>query len=46
MPKFVDGWGILDTQVFGVSLLLNSLWRAIYRGGIWGKIIAAKYLRK
>lgn len=44
-PKYVDGWGTMDSCVFGVSLLLKSLWQALFGGGIWGQIIAAKYLR-
>lgn len=45
-PKSIDGWGILDTQFFGVSLLLKSLCSALFGGGIWGQIITTKYLKK
>ena len=44
-PKGLDGWGILDTQVFNCALLSKSFWRAISCPGLWNDVIKAKYIQ-
>lgn len=44
IPIESGGWGILDMEVFGNSLIIKSLWRCLQGKGKWHEIINQKYL--
>ena len=44
LPKDRGGWGILDMEIFGNSLIIKSLWRCLHGKGKWHDIIKHKYL--
>ena len=43
--KGAGGWGILNIEIFGKSLLMRSMWRSIHNDGIWRDIIRYKYMK-
>lgn len=44
-PKKIGGWGLLQHQSFGTTLLTKTFWRAITGKGIWQDIVHSKYLQ-
>jgi len=45
-PMELGGWGILNTRIFGWSLLLKSLWWAHFGTNICAEIIKEKYHKR
>jgi len=43
-PKHLGGWGFQNLFLFNHALETNSLWRALFKEGIWKKLIKDKYL--
>ena len=43
--KRTMGWGLLNVEQYGKSLLLKSRWRSFQLEGIWSDIIRFKYLK-
>ena len=44
LPKDRGGWGILDMELVGHSLIIKSLWRCLHGKGKWQDIIKHKYM--
>lgn len=44
-PRKMGGWGIINLKLFGASLLMKSLWRAIFGPSTWCKVIKQKYMK-
>jgi len=45
LPKRKGGWGIKNLMWFRTTLRLKTFWRGIQHGGIWRKVLLAKYLK-
>lgn len=44
LPIDRGGWGILDVEIFGHSLITKTLWQGLHGNGKWHEIIRHKYL--
>jgi hypothetical protein len=43
-PKHLGGWGLQNLFLFNRALATNSLWRVLFKEGIWQQVIKDKYL--
>lgn len=43
-PILYGGWGVRNLYVVHKALHMKSLWRALFDGGLWGKLIRDKYI--
>lgn len=44
-PWELDGWGALNTNIFGKYVIISSMWRALFNTGILHQIFHFKYLK-
>jgi hypothetical protein len=44
-PKYLGGWGIRNLDWFGRALETKSLWRTLFRSGLWSVALRQKYLK-
>lgn len=42
----MGGWGIKYLGLFNRAHCAKILWRALFSGGLWGRIICLKYLKR
>jgi len=44
-PKYLGGWGIRNLDWFAQALASKSLWRALFKIGLWSLAMHKKYLK-
>ena len=40
------GWGLKNILHFGTNLASKSLWRALFKPGLWSEVIKSKYIKQ
>jgi hypothetical protein len=43
-PNEMGGWGLKNIYYFGKSLVVKSVWRLIFKDGLWNWILIEKYV--